>query len=117
MNLKLLRKIASNSDHKLNCHCSIILAGNRLLATGYNVREIHAEDNAIRHLDRIYRPGNSRRNIRSLHLVSFMVKRKNNRVGNSFPCPYCMDKISRAGIRTVTYFNSNGLVQQIKLVN
>lgn len=113
MNLNQMTRIAGRSNHKLYSHCAMIFAGNRLLSYGYNFNEIHAEVSAIRRLTRIFRVDNSRRPA-NLHLVSFMVKRRTGFIGNSYPCPRCIQEMLNAGIRTFTYFNGEKICQ-IKL--
>lgn len=103
MNLNQMMRIAKNSDHKLYNHCALILSGNRLLSYGYNSGTLHAEESAIRRLDRLYRTNNSRKP-RNLHLISFMIKRKTGFFGSSYPCPDCWNIIEKNHIRTVTYF-------------
>lgn len=107
MNLTMMRRIAKLSDHKLYNHVALIFSGGRLLSYGYNSNFLHAEISAIRRLDRLYRPGNSQAP-KNLHLVSFMVRRKNGNLGPSIPCEECSKAIRARNIRTVTYFDGKG---------
>lgn len=111
MNLQMMMRIAKNSDHRLYNHVALILSGNRVLSYGYNSGSLHAEESAIRRLDRLYRTENSRKP-RNLHLISFMVKRKNGSFGNSFPCGECWKIIKENHIRAVTYFNRREWVSE-----
>lgn len=103
MNLSLMKRIARNSDHKTYNHCALIFASGRLLSYGYNTGTLHAEESAIRRLDRLYRTNNSHRS-RNLHLISFMVKRRSGKLGTSIPCEECWEAIKKANIRTVTFY-------------
>lgn len=112
MNLTMMKRIAKMSPHVKYQHCSLIFAGSRLLTYGYNREHIHAEIVAINRLNALLRNENSKRP-RNLHLVNLMIKRKNDRLGNSYPCDACCYEIVHAGIKHVTYFNDEGLPLQL----
>ena len=113
MNLNQMRRIASKSTNLRYCHAALILSGSRVLSYGYNFRDIHAEASAIKRLLRRNRIGHKVTLPNNLHLISFMYKRNSGRMGNSLPCPECMDLLKTNNIRTVTYFDSRGQPWQI----
>lgn len=102
MNLNQLTRIAKMSPHAKYQHCSIILAGNRLIAYGYNRKDLHAEIVAINRLNAWMRVSGKRP--RNMHMINFMVKRKTGKIGNSRPCWRCNLKIYEAKIRYITYY-------------
>ena len=107
MNLNQMRRIASKSEHDKYCHSALIFDGPRLLSYGYNFRHIHAEASAIKRLLRRTRIGHSKTTLpNNLHLISFMYKKSSGNMGNSLPCPDCMDLIKTVPIKTITYFDS-----------
>lgn len=110
MHLNLLLRTAEKSKHHRYLHSALIYSGSRLLAIGYNNEKFHAEVMAINRLKALFRTNNSRMP-HNLHLVSFMRKRVSGFVGNSFPCPRCLDSIKRVGIRRVTFFNGDSPCQ------
>jgi deoxycytidylate deaminase len=107
MNLSLLIKRAKRSSHWRYQHVALILSGSRLLSWGYNTDTLHAEESALRRLDRLYRPGNSRRP-KNLHLISFMVRKRDGSFGNSEPCERCADLLIRNKVRRITFVNQKG---------
>jgi deoxycytidylate deaminase len=102
MNINHLRRIASKSPHSRYKHCSLIFAGSRLLATGYNHGEVHAEIDALNHLDQVVR--NTRRP-KTLHMINFMYKTISGNPGNSYPCKKCELVLNTAGFRSITYYD------------
>jgi len=112
MNLRMLRRISKRSTHQRFNHVAIITAGKRVLATGYNRGELHAEEVAIRRLAHITRNSGGSPNPSSLTLTSLMFKRKNGNIGESFPCNDCLQLINKAKIRWVTYVE-NGVVKTV----
>src|SRR3989304_10146626 len=107
MNLNQMRRIAGKSLHPRYHHSELIFSGNRLLSYGYNFRETHAEESAIKRLLRRNRRGMDSTSLpNNLHLVSFMYKKSTGNMGNSLPCSHCMELIKLNGIKTVTYFDS-----------
>lgn len=68
---------------------------------------------AIRKLSWITRPGNTRLPS-NLHIISFMQRRKTGNMGTSIPCGDCWERIKRAGIRRLTFWNEDGEVCQIQ---
>lgn len=108
MNLNQMKKIAKKSDHHRYQHCSLIYAGPRLLAYGYNTVKEHSEIVALRRLSQIYRTKNTQRP-KNLHMVNLMIKRRSGSLGNSFPCPRCYNAMLKQGINFVTSFNEKGV--------
>jgi hypothetical protein len=100
VNIALLSRRARQSPHFRYQHCALLFSS-RLLAWGYNTGTLHAEESALRRLDRIYRPGNTRRPS-NLHLVSFMLRRRDGSSGTSEPCEKCAALLREAGVRRVT---------------
>ncbi len=103
MNIDMMHRIASKSNHKYR-HCSIIFAGNRLLTWGYNHGDVHSEIMALKRLDQLFRNDNTRKP-KNLHIVNFMYKNASGNPGNSAPCENCASRIFYAGIKRVTYYN------------
>lgn len=103
----MMKKIAKMSPHARYQHCSLIFAGSRLLAYGYNREHIHAERVAINRLNALLRNDNTPRP-KNLHMVNFMIKRKSNNTGNSYPCLICITAMEEAGIKTITYMAASG---------
>jgi deoxycytidylate deaminase len=104
LHLSQLKRIANRSSHHRYLHSALIYSGARLLSIGYNNEKHHAEVMAINRLQAIYRTDNSRFP-NNLNLISFMQKRVSRSIGNSFPCPNCLSRIKKLGIRKVTFFN------------
>ena len=116
LGLTILQRLANKSKHRRYHHSAIIFSGSKLLSFGYNVDGTHAEIMAIRRFQRAYKRGRDNNSYpTNLHLVSFMSRVIGNSLGNSCPCPNCFDAITRAGIKKVTYFNSNGEPCQLLL--
>ena len=119
MNLNLLKKIASKSTHSRNNHAVIILKGNRILSTGYNHGDIHAEIMAIKRASRA-NEGNRKFSKNSLYnatLISFMSRRITSTIGVSRPCGNCLRAITLEGIRRVIYFDGRDFVSRILSIN
>lgn len=102
MNENHLRRIAERSDHSRYAHCALLLSCGKPVAFGFNHGHVHAEIAALRMLQRGLRAGNSRVPS-SLHLISFMVKRKTGHPGNSEPCEKCAQILRNSGVRRVTF--------------
>lgn len=105
MNLNLMKKIAKMSNHKYQ-HCTLILAGSRLISYGYNRDDLHAEEVAINRAMAVYR--NQHRIPHNLHMINLMIKKDSGNLGNSRPCDYCLFRARAFGVRTITYFNPDG---------
>ena len=115
-NLTILQRVASKSKHRRYHHSAIIFSGSKLLSFGYNVDGTHAEVMAIRRFQRLFKRGRDNNSYpTNLHLVSFMARALGANPGNSCPCPNCFDAITRAGIKKVTYFTSEGIPCQLLL--
>lgn len=97
----MLRRISERSSHSRNMHAAIILKGGRVISTGYNHGQTHAEIAAIH---RATRPGGYK-NLLGSTIISFMCRRRTGSIGNSKPCSSCMDAIRSQGIRRVVYYN------------
>lgn len=114
MNLNLMKKIAKMSPHVKYQHCSLIFAGNRLLAYGYNLPHVHSEIVALRRLSAVVR--NQDRMPKNLHMINIMLKKKSGSIGNSRPCIYCMTALYTHEIKKVTFTNSLGDFIQEKVL-
>lgn len=112
----MMKKIAKMSPHARYQHCSLIFAGSRLLAYGYNREGIHSEIVAINRLNALLRNDNSKRP-RNLHMINLMIKKKNGKLGNSCPCDNCMAAIMSSNIKTVTYLGPFEVFEQIEGYN
>ena len=112
MNLNLMKRIASKSPHDKYQHCTLIFAGSRLIATGYNTKDRHSEIVAIRKLEAWLRNSNTQRP-KNLHLVNMMVRKNTGKFGNSKPCDDCWKAIRIALINRVTFVTEKGYVIQV----
>lgn len=81
------------------------MKGNRVLAVGYNRGTEHAEAIAIkRYLNAKRNNGNISNG--GVHIISIMFKRRNDKLGNSFPCQKCYELIKEYA-HSITYFCRN----------
>lgn len=117
MNLNQMRRIADKSTHNRYHHSALIFSGSRLLSYGYNFGTTHAEELAIKRLLRRNRIGHKITLPSNLHLISFMYKKSSGNMGNSLPCPDCMDLIKSVPIRTITYFDRRQVPCQLIISN
>jgi deoxycytidylate deaminase len=113
-NQNLMERIAKKSDHSLYMHCSLLYAGARLIASGYNHGSLHSEIVAIRALENQLHRENSRRP-RNLHMVNLMIKRRSGELGNSYPCHNCRIALKEANVKQVTIFVENSRVRVLEL--
>lgn len=111
MNLNLMRRIASKSPHVKYQHCTLIFVGNRLISYGYNRANAHAEIVALNRARAVFR--NQKKIPSNLHMVNFMIKRKNGNLGNSYPCDKCYIHAILMGVRTITCFGDDGKPHQL----
>lgn len=106
--LRIAQKLAQKSHHRQHHHACIITKGSKIIATGYNHKFMHAEQDAIRKVTtRALRNG---RIMKGLTLYSFRW-RKGGTWGNAAPCNKCLDVIERKPwleISTIFYTNEKG---------
>lgn len=110
----IARKLATKSEHKQHHHACIITKGGKIIATGYNHRYLHAEEDAIRKLvTRWIRTG---REQTGLVLWSFRW-RKNGTWGNAMPCNRCREALSTWSqgyqFAAVRFTNTKGELQRL----
>lgn len=107
------RKIASKSEHKQHHHACIITKGGKIIATGYNHKFMHAEQDALRKITTMYlRQG---RVLRGLTLYSFRW-RKGGSFGNARPCASCERALQftrGARVSAVYFTNSEGVLTKL----
>lgn len=103
----LAKKIAKNSQHKQHYHSCIIVSGNKIIATGYNHKFMHAEIDALRKVvTRAIRSGRHQR----ITLYSFRW-RKGGGFGMAKPCDKCYWNMRLAKMYTIDalwYTNERG---------
>lgn len=102
----LIQKIAKKSTHKNYKHVSIILRGGAVLSVGYNHDKIHAERMA---LAKVW-PNK----VAGTHLISVRVTK--NGMGNALPCNSCMAVIRIQGVKKITFSNSEGKLEVMRVV-
>lgn len=108
--IKQMKKVAKKSDHSLYMHCTLIYAGSRLIASGYNKQDVHAEIAALKKLFNWLRV-DDRRSPRNLHAVNIMLRRKTGMFGNSAPCKECLVAFRMAGIKSFTYYDGKEFIE------
>lgn len=92
--VRLLKKIASKSDHEQFRHATIVLKGGAVISYGTNLGKRHSEVVA---LSKIW--PNKRKGCR---IINVRIRRDGS-YGNSKPCPKCMAFLKENGIISVAY--------------
>ena len=106
--LRIAQKLAAKSHHRQHHHGVIITRGSKIIATGYNHKHLHAEEDALRKVITLsLRTG---RCIKGITLYSFRW-RKGGTWGNAKPCQECTYMIeteSHYTIAAIFYTNEKG---------
>lgn len=97
--LSLLKKLSLKSTHHKNKHVTLLLKGGALQAFGVNKGKRHAEVDALKRL--------GKRSAEGMVALNFMVGR-GLKIGNSFPCPHCLQELIEKGVKEVHYSDPGG---------
>lgn len=108
--LRIAKKLAQKSEHRQHHHAVIITKGGKIIATGYNHKFMHAEEDALRKVETLQiRNG---RQFKGLVLYSFRW-RKGGTWGDAEPCSRCYNEILNYFVSAVYYTNSNGVLTKL----
>ncbi len=112
--LRIAKKLARKSQHRQHHHAVIVTKGSKILATGYNHKFQHAEDDAIRKLETM--SVRRDRKLTGLTMYSFRW-RKGGTWGNARPCVICWHNITRLNgmysFSAVYYTDDNGALVKL----
>jgi deoxycytidylate deaminase len=97
--LRLVSRLASKSNHRVNRHVAIIVRGGAVIATAYNHDHTHAEVAALNKLWPSERKG--------ARVWSFRLTRSGN-LAMAKPCANCHRYLQESGVRMVYYSNPQG---------
>ncbi len=107
MNLKLDTFIrTAKKSQRLQKHASIIYSHGRPIAFGFNNAVWHSEESAINWIGNLACKGKILVNLRLT---------VGEKIGLSYPCEKCMEKIRRVGFKKVLYSTNDGIFEEIKL--
>lgn len=102
---RILRKLASKSDHEHYRHSCIVVRGSNIIAQGFNKKFKHAEVSAIG-VKHLRRPNY----FRGSRLYSFRFNKTG--FGNSRPCNNCEHLIREVGIKSMIYWHDGNLITE-----
>jgi deoxycytidylate deaminase len=100
ISLRLLREVASRSDHNSYLHVAAVIRGGVLLSLECNQGSHHAECRALEKLWPSERKGTT------VYSLRFTMGHK--RLALAKPCPECEKYMRRYGIKKVIYSSSGG---------
>lgn len=97
-----MKALALRSDHDAFRHGCIVLKGGAIQAFGYNLRQTHAEINALKKLWPSKRAGTTVFNLRFTR----------HSLGNSRPCHRCMDYMVQNSVKNIWFFEDGKLLKE-----
>lgn len=112
---KLAEKLSEKSDHPHHKHGSVLVRGNRILGVGFNQLKTHPRSNTAyqmlhAELSAILNSGLENFTGCDLYIVR---KRKNNTLGNSFPCKNCLEMVKSLNIRRIYFSTDNSFNHEV----
>jgi pyrimidine deaminase RibD-like protein len=112
--LRIAKKLALKSEHRQHHHACIITKGGNIIATGYNHKFMHAEEDAIRKISKRFLCDGKKQ--KGLVLYSFRWT-KGGQWGDAKPCSGCSFWINNGNhmysISTTYYTNTEGVLTKL----
>jgi len=107
ISLRLLREIASRSDHNSYLHVAVVTRGGVLMAAECNQGSHHAECRALEQLWPSERRGTT------VYSLRFTLGHK--RLALAKPCPECDAYMRKYGVKKVVYSTTSGELIQFRM--
>jgi deoxycytidylate deaminase len=104
--LNAARRLAKRGGNRYYHHAAIVYRGGRVISSGFNHHEIHAEANALFNIWPNKRKG--------CRLLSIRVSRTGSLL-MAKPCTKCLRMLRRDGIKSVDYSTAEGTIERMKL--
>ncbi len=104
--LRYLMKVVEKSRHSHFFHAALVLHGNRILSSGYNRGELHAEVMAMNRLPLEARP---RSTVWSIRVTP------TGKLANAKPCPECMEALRNNRVKKVVYSTAGGKLETMRI--
>lgn len=101
-----LTKAARKSDHRAFQHVAIVQRGGAIVSIAHNYNWTHAEVRALAKLWPSKRVGT--------RIISLRIT-KGGKLAMAKPCKACMEYMLQAGVKSVVYSDSSGVLRKIRL--